>query len=67
MPDFHNKASFPDVTCVRQSDAAILCCIDGKEIWIPQSQVDDSSEVYEAGQEGELVVSQWIAEQKKLV
>ena len=41
--------------------------IDGKEVWIPQSQVDDASEVYSVGDEGTLVITEWIAMQKELI
>lgn len=66
MPTFANKVSF-DAVAVRATEAGLLCLIDGQEVWIPQSQIDDESQVWEPEQEGELVVSQWIAEQKKLV
>jgi hypothetical protein len=55
-----------DVSCVRETDAALLCIVDGEEHWIPKSQVHDDSAVFEAGHEGTLVVTQWIAEQKEL-
>jgi hypothetical protein len=67
MPEFKDKATFNDVEVVQETEAALLCRIDGRDVWIPKSQIDDDSEVYEKGTEGELVVSQWIAEQKKLV
>lgn len=44
----------------------LLCLIDEEEHWIPRSQIDDDSEVYEVGHSGELVVSQWIADEKGL-
>lgn len=66
MPSFKNKATFA-ATALRASASALLVEIDGKEHWIPQSQIDDDSEIWEEGQEGDLVVSQWIAEQKGLV
>jgi hypothetical protein len=67
MPSFSNKARFENVRAINDSGSALLCEIDGREVWIPQSQIDDDSEVYEGGDEGELVISQWIAEQKGLV
>lgn len=62
-----HKASFSGVTAIAQTDAALCVVVDGKKVWIPLSQIDDDSEVYENGHSGELVVSQWIAEQKGLV
>ncbi len=69
MPDFENKATFPGCRAIKESKSgdALLVAVDGKEVWIPQSQIDDNSEVYEPGTRGELVISQWFAEQKGLV
>lgn len=64
MAEFGKKASFQDVIALRETEAALLCEIDGAEYWIPKSQIDDDSEVYSGGHRGELVVSQWIADQK---
>lgn len=58
---------FNGVVAVRATDKALLCRIDGHEHWIPQGQIDDDSEVYQAGDEGDLVVSEWIATQKGLL
>jgi hypothetical protein len=66
MRDGAPTAEFEGVVCVRATDAAILVRIDGEEHWIPQSQVSDDSEVWQEGDEGRLVVSQWIAMQKGL-
>lgn len=35
-----------------------------KEYWVPKSQITDDSEVYKAGTEGTLIVTDWIAEEK---
>lgn len=66
MPTFRNQEAFEDVECLRQTDNAILCDIDGEQVWIPLSQVDDDSEVIDEGDCGRLVVSRWIAEAKGL-
>jgi hypothetical protein len=52
---------------IKSTDAAVLCEIDGEEMWIPQSQIHDDSEVWKEGDEGKLVVSQWIAKKKDLI
>lgn len=67
MPTFANKARFPNVRAIRDTSDALLVEIDGAEHWIPQSQIDDESEVYEEDGEGELVISEWIAIKKGLV
>ena len=67
MPDFPTKHHIPDVRVIKSTEKAILCLIEGEEYWIPQSQIDDDSEVWQAGDQGELVISTWIALQKGLV
>lgn len=71
MAEFEETVEFPDSRCVRATSKAILVEIPdfGGEFWIPQTQVDDRSEVYGAAEGenvGTLVVSQWIAEEKGL-
>jgi len=58
---------FENVICKAETDKAILVEIEGEEVWIPQSQVDDDSHVWAKGDEGLLIISDWIAEQKGLV
>jgi hypothetical protein len=38
-----------------------------RELWIPQSQVHDDSEVYAKGHTGKLVISMWLAEKEGLI
>jgi len=33
-------------------------------MWIPQSQIDDDSEVYQKGDKGTLIISDWWAEKQ---
>lgn len=67
MPDFSDKVKVRNVTVLRASQLAILVeTEDGQQAWIPQSQIDDDSSVWQAGDVGDLVVSRWIAEQKGL-
>jgi len=68
VPDFKDKAEFENVHCERESAAAI--CVTGIEdrlTWIPKSQIDNDSEVWKPGQDGKLVISEYIAVQKGLV
>ena len=57
------------VLCIRETDKALLCRIEGKEHWIPKSQIDSHSEVVDAKdhKEGTLAITPWIAKQKGLV
>lgn len=64
MPEFEDKVTIRDVKVIKATDKALLVKIEDEEVWIPQSQIDDDSEVYKAGDEGDLVISQWIADQK---
>lgn len=53
-----------NVTVARETDAALLVNVEGEEIWIPKSQIDDDSEVYKKDTEGTLVIPRWLAEEK---
>ena len=66
MPEFREKVRLFDVEAIRSTDKAVLCRIEDEEVWIPQSQIDDESEVWEEGDQGTLVISQWLADQKVL-
>jgi hypothetical protein len=61
------KVSIDDVFCKSTTAQAALLVIDGDEYWIPQSQIEDESEVWKKGDEGTLVISEWIAEQKGIM
>lgn len=58
--------AFENAKCVHATEAAILVEIDGEQHWIPQSQVTSDSEVWQMGDEGTLVITDFIAEQKGL-
>jgi hypothetical protein len=58
-----------NVRMLRETEAAVLVrTIDGHEVWIPESQIHEDSEVYVGcGNDSRLltlVCSRWIAEQK---
>jgi hypothetical protein len=67
LPEFKNKVPFEDTVCKAATDKAILVTIEGTDCWIPQTQVDDDSEVWKRGDEGRLVISEWIATEKGLI
>jgi hypothetical protein len=65
---------FNNVRCLRATDRAIyllIPAVPGRRAewrgWIPQSQIHDDSEVWRAGDTGQLVLTRWIAEQKGFV
>ena len=55
-----------DVEVIQQTDSAILveAGILDDDVWVPNSQVDDESEVHKMGDSGDLVVSDWFASKK---
>jgi len=55
-----------DALCIHETDLALLVEIEGEEVWIPKSQIEDDSEVMEKGDEGTLVVSGWFADKEGL-
>jgi hypothetical protein len=60
------KYSISKAECIRVTDKAIL--VEAEEfdepIWIPQSQVHEDSEVWQKGQTGDLIVTDWFAEKQ---
>jgi hypothetical protein len=63
----YEPVEFENVTVAQARDKALLCRIDGKNHWIPTSQIHDDSEVYEAGTEGTLIIPRWLAVKQGLV
>ena len=59
--------TFDDVVVKKETEAAILCEIEGELHWLPKSQICEDSEVTGEGDEGTLVITQWIAQQKGLL
>lgn len=59
---------FEECRCVRATAKALLVDIPevDEELWIPKSVVGKGSEVSAAGDEGELVLKQWWAQQEGL-
>lgn len=69
MSEFADKATMP-ARAIRATAQALLVDVgakDGKPRWIPQSQIDDDSEVWKPGDEGDLVINAWWAEREGLV
>ena len=56
-----------ECTALQQTAKGLLVrSEDGKEAWLPQSQIHDDSEVWKKGQKGKLVIPTWLAEDKGL-
>lgn len=71
MTNTDNKVEFENVKAIKNSDSgkALLCSglTPGKDAWVPHSQIHADSEVFQPGDEGTLIVSQWWAETAGLV
>ena len=59
--------SFRNTIATRATAKALLVEVEGKSVWIPQSQIHDDSEVFQVGDTGTLVISAWIARERDLV
>jgi len=66
-PTRDEPETIADVICMRETDKALLCTIDGAEVWIPKSQLLAGNEVDARGCQGDLVIPRWLAIEKQLV
>jgi hypothetical protein len=55
------KFEIEGAICVGATAKAIRVRIDERELWVPQSVVDDDSEVWKDGDTGMLIVKEWFA------
>jgi len=62
-------AAFHKVQVMKGSGRAILCLIDGQDVWIPKSLLlqSDGNEVWEEGDSGTLSIPEWFALEKGLL
>jgi hypothetical protein len=59
---------YQNVDVLKDTPKALLCLIEGKEYWIPRSQISDDSEVYSLDSSGgTLIITEWIAKGKGLI
>jgi hypothetical protein len=59
--------SYPNVECWKETDKAIFVFVLDQFLWIPKGQISEDSEVWKEGDLGKLVITRWIAIQKKLL
>lgn len=53
-----------NVTEVKVStDKALLCVVDGEEVWIPRSQIVEG-DLEDKGDSGEIEIPEWLATEK---
>lgn len=55
----NDKVYIEDVQIHHETEKALCCIIEGEMLWIPKSVIDEDSEIWKKGQEGQLVVSEW--------
>lgn len=68
MSDRYETVYFTVESVKVETDRALLCVFeDGREEWIPKSQIQPDSEVNEKGDEGEIAIPTWLAEEKRLL
>lgn len=74
MPNFRETIRITDATSTDESPLALKVWAEWpaghprcRTLWIPKSQIDDDSEVWQKNQEGDLVISEWIAHQKGII
>jgi hypothetical protein len=60
---------FDNVVALHSTELALQCKFDDRDepVWIPQSHIDDDSEVWRKGDEGTLIITEWIATKKGLI
>lgn len=46
---------------------SVLCEIEGEQYWLPKSQLDVERGIGKEGEEGDLVVAEWIAMEKGII
>lgn len=51
---------------IRETDEAFLFLVDGSEVWLPKSQIEDVTQCTTGYYDLELSVTRWICEQKDL-
>ena len=63
------ETAFFEVTEVKvETDRALLCVFeDGREEWVPKSQIREDSQVTKKGDVGEIAIPVWLAEEKNLL
>ena len=57
--------AFQNVRVVRSTAPALLCSIDGRELWLPRMHV--AGKLWCAGDRGKLLVRRWVARDRQLI
>ena len=59
---------FDDCVAIHATAKALLVRVPdlGEDLWIPQSVIDDESEIFDVDHKGELVIKEWWARKEGL-
>lgn len=62
-----DPVTFEVETVKAETDRAILVEIEGEEVWVPKSAIEEESEVWsQKNGSGDLIVARWWAEKRGL-
>jgi len=50
---------------IKETELAVLCVIDGEEVWLPRSQIDGGDDLDE-GFSGTIQLADWLARERGL-
>lgn len=67
MSNSRAPVEFPDAKVKRTTPSALLVEVDGRKVWVPRSQLLEENDVSEEGEEGLLVIPEWLAIERGLV
>jgi hypothetical protein len=65
VDDEDGFVAFQNVRVVRSTAPALLCSIDGRELWLPRMHV--AGKLWCAGDRGKLLVRRWVARDRQLI
>jgi hypothetical protein len=63
--DADEFVAFEDARVVRSTAPALLCLVQGREIWLPRMHV--AGKLWCAGDRGKLLIRRWVALDRQLV
>lgn len=54
------------VEVVEVTKAALKVLVDTSPVWIPKSQLHSDCDLYDEGDEGDLIIPRWLADEKEI-
>lgn len=65
MRDGWDYVAICDVRLIEETEAAGLFVVEGEEVWLPWSQIDEETVDFD-GEETDLYVRRWLADERDL-